>query len=61
MNYTDEQLAAEVRSAVKAKGCLCRVDVTIDRPDPDEPNFVHAEAHHDNWCPLALAHNRRSS
>lgn len=61
MNYTDDELEAEVRASIKANGCLCRVEVVLDRPDPEVPNFIHAEARHDNWCPLALAVNRRNS
>lgn len=61
MNYTDEQLETEVRATIKAQGCMCKVDVVLDRPDPDLPNFVHVEARHDNWCPLALARHRRNS
>lgn len=61
MTYSDDELAATVRAAVKAQGCMCKLDVVIDHPDPDEPNYVHAEAHHDNWCPLALAANRSSN
>ena len=55
---TDDEMIESVRFAVKAKGCLCRVEITLDRPDPDEPLMVHAQAIHDNWCPLALSRNR---
>lgn len=61
MTWTDDELIAQVRATCKAQGCLCRVEVTLSRPDPDEPLFVHAEARHDNWCPLALARNRKAS
>lgn len=58
---TDDEMAASVRYAVKAKGCLCRVEITLTHPDPDVPLYVEAQAVHDNWCPLALARNRRSN
>ena len=61
MNYTDEELRAELRATIKAKGCLCRVEIELERPYPEVPDFIYAHAHHDNWCPLALAVNRRSN
>lgn len=58
---TDDDLIESVRLAVKAKGCICKVEVTLNRPDPDVPLYVEAAAHHANWCPLALARNRRNN
>lgn len=57
----DAELIEAARTACKARGCICRPDITLRRPDPDVPLYVEAEAHHDNWCPLALARNRRNS
>ncbi len=58
---TDDEMAESVRCAVKAQGCICRPDITISHPDPDVPLYVEAAAAHANWCPLALARNRRNS
>lgn len=55
---TDDELVAAARSAVKAKGCMCKVEITLRRPDPDVPLYVEADARHDSWCTLALARNR---
>lgn len=55
---TDDEMIDAARRTVKAAGCMCKVEITLTRPDPDVPNYVEADAHHDNWCPLALARNR---
>jgi hypothetical protein len=61
MTWTDDEIADAARRSCKAQGCLCRVDLVVTRPDPDEPLFFHVKARHDNWCPLALARNRKAS
>lgn len=58
---TDDELIEAARFSVKANGCLCRVEITLRRPDPEVPNYVEADAVHDNWCPLALARNRSAN
>ncbi len=51
----DDQIAEAVRATCKQNGCMCKVDITIERPDPDLPNYIRAEAAHDSWCPLYAA------
>lgn len=49
---TDDEITATVYSHCKAKGCLCRPEIVVDRPDPTVPNYIKAEVAHDSWCPL---------
>lgn len=58
---TDDEMIAAARFAVKSKGCICKVEITLDRPDPEVPLYVEATAHHDNWCTLRMATQRASN
>ena len=62
MTYDDDDtLERQVYATCKAGGCLCKPDITIDRPDPAEPLFVYATASHDTWCPLYMARQRKNN
>ncbi len=58
---TDDEMITAARRAIKTQGCLCKVDITLNRPDPEAPLYVEATALHDNWCPLFMARQRASN
>lgn len=49
---TDDEATAAAHRICKSQGCLCRPDITVERPDPEVPNYMHVTVAHDSWCPL---------